>query len=112
MRFPRRTAHLPDDARAGLDLARGERVLSAACQRDGEWVAADHVTRHPAPTRPWSVAATQPPPRSPPALSTRSPRARSSAARASSGRRGVRRGKRMIEEAYGDGARRAQLVVR
>jgi hypothetical protein len=40
MRFPRRTAHLPDDARAALHLARGERVLSAARQRDGEWVAA------------------------------------------------------------------------
>jgi hypothetical protein len=40
MRFPRRTAHLPDDARAALDLERGERVLSAARRRDGDWVAA------------------------------------------------------------------------
>jgi hypothetical protein len=40
MHFPRRAAHLPDDARAALELARGERVLSAARRRDGEWVAA------------------------------------------------------------------------
>jgi hypothetical protein len=40
MRLPRRTTRLPDDARATLELARGERVLSAARQRDGEWVAA------------------------------------------------------------------------
>lgn len=40
MHFPRRTTHLPDDARAALELARGERVLSAARQRDGDWIAA------------------------------------------------------------------------
>jgi hypothetical protein len=40
MRFPRRTTRLPDDARATLDLASGERVLSAARLRDGDWVAA------------------------------------------------------------------------
>jgi hypothetical protein len=40
MRLPRRSTRLPDDARASLDLARGERVLSAARLRNGDWVAA------------------------------------------------------------------------
>jgi len=40
MRLPRRTPRLPDDARAALDLARGERVLSAGGLRGGGWVAA------------------------------------------------------------------------
>ena len=40
MRWPRRTTHLPDDARATLDLSRGERVLSSARLRDGGWLAA------------------------------------------------------------------------
>jgi hypothetical protein len=40
MRWPRRTTHLPGDARATLDLARGERVLTAARVRGGGWVVA------------------------------------------------------------------------
>jgi hypothetical protein len=40
MRLPRRATHLPDDARATLDLARRERVLAAGRQRGGDWVAA------------------------------------------------------------------------
>jgi hypothetical protein len=40
MRWPRRTPTLPDDARASIDLARGERVLSAARLAGGGWVAA------------------------------------------------------------------------
>jgi hypothetical protein len=40
MRLPRRTPRLPDAARASLDLARGERVLSAGGLRGGDWVAA------------------------------------------------------------------------
>jgi hypothetical protein len=40
MPWPRRATRLPADARAALDLARGERVLSSARLRDGAWVAA------------------------------------------------------------------------
>jgi hypothetical protein len=57
MRFPRRTAQLPDDARATLGLARGERVLSAARLRDGGWVAATDQGLVGAGWRaPWSAA--------------------------------------------------------
>jgi hypothetical protein len=40
MRWSRRTTRLPDDARAALDLRRGERVLAAARLRGSEWVTA------------------------------------------------------------------------
>jgi hypothetical protein len=40
MRLPRRTTKLPDDARAPLRLAAGERVLAAARLSDGLWLVA------------------------------------------------------------------------
>jgi hypothetical protein len=57
MRWPRRTTHLPDDARATLDLAHRERVLSAARLRDGGWLAATDQGLVGAGWRaPWSAA--------------------------------------------------------
>jgi hypothetical protein len=57
MPWPRRTARLPDDVRASLDLARGERVLSAARLRDGAWVVASDQALVGAGWRaPWSAA--------------------------------------------------------
>jgi hypothetical protein len=57
MRWPRRTTQLPDDARETLELARAERVLSAARLRDGGWVAATTLGLVGAGWRaPWSAA--------------------------------------------------------
>jgi len=57
MRWPPRTAHLPDEARATLGLARGERVLTAGRLRDGGWVAATNHGLVGAGWRaPWSAA--------------------------------------------------------
>jgi hypothetical protein len=57
MRWPRRTTHLPDDARATPGLARGERVLSAAQLRDGGWIAAtNHGLVGDGWRSPWSAA--------------------------------------------------------
>jgi hypothetical protein len=57
MPWPRRNIRLPDDARARIDLARGERVLSAARLGDGDWVAATDQALVGAGWRaPWSAA--------------------------------------------------------
>jgi hypothetical protein len=40
MRWPRRATRIPDDARAALGLAPGERVLAAARSTDGSWLVA------------------------------------------------------------------------
>jgi hypothetical protein len=57
MPWSRRTTRLPGDARATLDLARGERVLTAARARDGGWVAAtDQALVGPGWRAPWSAA--------------------------------------------------------
>jgi hypothetical protein len=57
MPWSRRTSRLPGDARAALHLARGERVLTAARVRDGEWVAAtDQALVGPGWRAPWSAA--------------------------------------------------------
>jgi hypothetical protein len=57
MPWPRRTTRLPVDARATLGLAHGERVLSAARLRDGDWVAAtDQALVGPGWRAPWSAA--------------------------------------------------------
>jgi len=57
-RSPRRDrpARLPAEARAALGLARGERVLAAACTTDGRWVAATatHLVGAGEPV-PWSL---------------------------------------------------------
>lgn len=57
MPWLRRTTRLPEDARATLGLAHGERVLSAARLRDGDWVAATDRALVGAGWRaPWSAA--------------------------------------------------------
>jgi hypothetical protein len=57
MRWPGRTTRLPDDARASLDLARGERVLSTARLRDEGWVVAtDQAVVGAGWRAPWSAA--------------------------------------------------------
>jgi hypothetical protein len=40
MRWPRRTTRIPDDVRAALMLAPGERVLAVARLSDGSWLGA------------------------------------------------------------------------